>query len=250
MRSEADVVAGFARRRVLHPAARAVRSLALKTGLPTRTLSALATMAAIVAGVATLLAGWLVLSPADASGGAESPRAERAPDCLLGVNAAALRFRTASLRALRGGGVSLRAVAPARFDAPQLTVPVRGASGVPCRPTTGVISMRGGLDLRGGGERRVLRRWRLDVDQKRIDVVLTPGGDELRGAFEVDLARAERVVIGDDLTLRTDLRLGEGGAEMLGDVFGMELDPGVPLARLVLAAREVEADAEPAEDDA
>jgi hypothetical protein len=205
------------------------------------TLSALSRLAAVAAGAALLLAVWFGLTArgtADDSPAAGA--AEERPACLLGVDAGTVRLNSAFLAELEAARIAVRPIAPAGARSGRsVAMPVRGASGVPCDANAGVIGMRGGLELVRGQTALPLRRWRILVGEKRIETRRSPEGAVPIFPLTVDLAAAERIVIGGDLSLRASALLGEGGSAAINRAFGTRLRPGMPVARLALAVREV-----------
>jgi hypothetical protein len=209
------------------------------------TLSALSRMAAVAAVVALILALWFVLT---ARGAADDSPASGEPDraaCLLGVDGATLKMNSVFLSELKKTRVEVRAIAPA---APRrgrsIGIPTRGASGVSCDVTEGVIGLRGGLKLVRGKKAFELRRWRLDASEGLIEVTPSHKSPVSISALTADFSKAERIMIGGNLSLRANLLLGEGGSAAIEEELGISLRPGIPVARLALAVREVSEETE------
>jgi len=204
------------------------------------TLNALSRMAAVVSVAALLVATWFVLT---ARGAADDSPASADVDrgsCLLGVDGASLRLNSVFLAELGSARVEVRPIAPARArGARNIGVPVRGASGVPCDADEGVIAMRGGLELVRGPTTLQLRKWRLAVEEGRLDADISQDNPVAISALKVDLGSAERIMIGGNLSLRANMLLGEGASAAINQAFGTRLRAGAPVARLALAVREV-----------
>ncbi|MDH3227753.1 MAG: hypothetical protein OEM67_11800 [Thermoleophilia bacterium] len=205
------------------------------------TYNALSRMAAAAFAGALLLSAWFVLTARGAADDATAVADLRArATCLLRVDGATLRLNSVFLSKLDAARIGVRTIAPARTAAGRnVRVPVRGASGVPCDADEGVIGMRGGLELVRGTTSLRLRRWRVAVDDNRVDAHLSQENSVPVAALAVDLGAAERIMIGGDLSLRASMLLAEGGSAAINRAFGTRLPTGMPVARLALAVREV-----------
>lgn len=211
---------------------------------------------AYVAIVLVLLVAWFAIDPLDTDSpgtAAETPVAVADdPTCLLAMRGASIDLSDDFISRLAASGVEISPSAPATAstDGTAVVIPVRGASGVDCRARDGVIGLRGGLTFTRAEDTLAMRRWRVMVASKRVETFMGSSNPTPIAGLRVDLAKADRVVRGERLSLYADVDLGDGGIAALNLTFGTRFETGQGVGRLALAVREVTATPPPDETEA